>query len=269
MNQTFGINSLFRFHCTKIAFLERLTASANPLPDFRIAPPDSRQPLQSLPMQENGVEGINGPIALARPIAATFVDTPVLILELGASALTVSNHTLLAPDATGSLHFTWQGEQIRMESTVRSSFPETSPVLIQGGPPPFRTELAVSALWEPFASTLDRLLEAYAGEVARAQEANARGDRHENVIDGDLTLTAFSRQKARKRMGFVTYRLDGGSWSRSSSLLADQPRDGFTVTAGETDAEIEQLKSAYATGGQDERELIREMASISIRNQEE
>jgi len=212
---------------------------------------------------------VDGPIALARPISATFLDLPVLILELSPKALTLLHQRPLPAGSAGTLQFAWQGEQISLDCRVLESDPSGASAASLSGqePPSFRMELAVTALHEPCASTLIRLLRAYADEIARAQEANARGDRRANVIDGDLTLTAFSRLKAGKRIGFVTCRFVGDSWQQSFSLLSDQPLDGFTVATGEDEAAIEKLQSAYALGGDDERALIREMASISIRSQ--
>ena len=85
-----------------------------------------------------------------------------------------------------------------------------------------------------------------ATQVLRAQEANARGLREENVVSGDETLMAASAGARGLITGFTVWRLgEDGQWKKSSSLLADQPEDGFTVAAGEPAEQVDLLQRNY------------------------
>jgi hypothetical protein len=100
------------------------------------------------------------------------------------------------------------------------------------------------------------------GEIERAREANAAGDRVHNIIAGDLTLTAASELAPTE--AFFTYRLGANGWKRRRSLLPDQPEDGFTVRASVPEDEIELLCRTYEKGDEESRRLTRLMAELSV-----
>jgi hypothetical protein len=54
------------------------------------------------------------------------------------------------------------------------------------------------------------------------------------------------------------------TWERKWSRTAEQPAEGFTVSAIETDREVEDLCQAYLRGTEEERNLIRLMARLSV-----
>ena len=83
-------------------------------------------------------------------------------------------------------------------------------------------------------------------DIARAQVANAAGDRLHNVITGDATLTAASEIPPTD--AFISLRLGAHGWKRRRSLLPDPPEDGSTVRASVPQAEIEAIVRAAPTG---------------------
>ena len=99
-------------------------------------------------------------------------------------------------------------------------------------------------------------------EIARAQAANAAGDRMRNIIGTDATLTAASELAPTD--GFFTFHLGANGWKRRRSLLSDQPEDGFTVRASVPPEEIELLCRTYEKGDDESRRLTRMMAELSV-----
>jgi hypothetical protein len=96
----------------------------------------------------------------------------------------------------------------------------------------------------------------------RAQEANASGDRQHNVV-GDETLTAASAG-ARASSGFLQYRLTGDGWTCQRALLPDQPEDGFTVSANESQEQIDLLCRTYEGGDTESKRMTRMIAELSV-----
>lgn len=99
-------------------------------------------------------------------------------------------------------------------------------------------------------------------EIARAQIANAEGDRLHNVIGGDATLTAASEIPPTDV--FVSLHLGANGWKRHRSLLPDQPEDGFTVRASVSQDEIDLLCATYEKGDEESRLLTRLLAQLSV-----
>jgi len=63
---------------------------------------------------------------------------------------------------------------------------------------------------------------------------------------------------------FVTWSLSDGVWKRRSSLLPEQPVDGFTISASEDPEHIDLLCRTYETGDAETRRLTRMFAELSV-----
>ena len=101
-------------------------------------------------------------------------------------------------------------------------------------------------------------------ELLLAQEANALGNREQNVY-GDQTLTAAS---SRVSGTFVTWTFGENGWSSRVSHAAEQPPDGFTVYATEPEDQVALLRSTYESGDTESQRLTRTFAEMSIRKSE-
>src|SRR5207245_2729289 len=102
----------------------------------------------------------------------------------------------------------------------------------------------------------------WASELERAQEANAAGDRERNVV-GDETLTAASAG-ARALSGYLQYHLTADGWKCHRALLPDQPDDGFTVSANESQDQIDLLCRTYESGDPEAKKMTRMIAELSV-----
>jgi hypothetical protein len=99
-------------------------------------------------------------------------------------------------------------------------------------------------------------------ELLLAQEANALGNREQNVYGGDQTLTAAS---SRVSATFVTWIFIENGWSSHLSHVADQPPDGFTVYATEPEDQVALLRSSWESGDAESQRLTRIFAEMSIK----
>jgi len=64
--------------------------------------------------------------------------------------------------------------------------------------------------------------------------------------------------------GFLQYLLTPGGWKCRRALLPDQPEDGFTISANETQEQIDLLCSTYETGDDEAKRMTRMIAELSV-----
>ncbi len=182
---------------------------------------------------------------LTKPVDGWFGDFSVAVVEVSGNSAKILHDDELLVGARGLLRLTWRGEELELMAEI------------------VRTEGARSALRIVEESPqLRRLIADSATELLRAQEANLRGDRERNVV-GDETLTAASAG-ARATSGFLCFRLTPDGWKCSRALLPDQPDNGFTVSANESQDQIDLLCRTYETGDREAKRMTRMIAELSV-----
>ncbi len=185
---------------------------------------------------------------LTHPADGWFGDYAVRLLDVSASGAFIEHDEEIPNGARALLRFFWHGTEVEiMAETVRSEDGRSGLSFVE------ESELLMDLIAES------------AKEVLRAQEANARGLREENVLSGDETLTAASAGVRGLMKGFFTWTLtDSGEWKRTASLLPEQPENGFTVAAGESTEQVGMLCRSYESGDAEARRMIRMLAELSI-----
>jgi hypothetical protein len=185
---------------------------------------------------------------LTRPADGWFGDYAVRLIDVSANGALIEHDEDIPNGSRALVRFFWRNAEVEiMAETVRAEGDHSGLVFI-----------------EKSERLLD-LIEESAKEVLRAQEANARGLREENVISGDETLTAASAGARGLMKGFFIWTLtETGEWKRAASLLPDQPEDGFTVSVGETAEHVAMLHRSYESGDAEARRMIRMLAELSI-----
>jgi hypothetical protein len=183
-------------------------------------------------------------LTLSAPVDGWFGDFAVRLVNISASGALCQSDDAIPLAARALLRFYWRGAEVEvLAETARSSDGQT----------------ALAFLDE--SDVLRTLLADSAREILKAQEANAGGDRAANIV-GDETLTSAS---ARPHTGsFITWILGEDGWKAQRSLLPDQPPNGFTVSAGEPDEQIELLCRTYESGDVHARNLTRLLAELSV-----
>lgn len=186
-------------------------------------------------------------INLPKPIDAWFGDFSVRLLDISASGARIEHVDAIPEDSRALLRFSWKGEDVEILADRVRGYANSS---------------GVRFLEE--SETIFRLVTQVATDIVLAQQANALGNREDNVLDGDQTLTSAS---AGARLGvktFVIWQLTTSGWTQQVSLLPDQPPNGFTVSAGEPEDEVEMLCQSYESGNDEARRMIRSLAEISL-----
>jgi hypothetical protein len=110
-------------------------------------------------------------------------------------------------------------------------------------------------------SALRRALAAHEARLEQAREANSSGlpqPDGEEIEDLGATLRA-------RRIGYVSFVLRDGVWSRFDTMSPDQPLNGFTVAAHEEEGQLRLLRLAWEEADADGRKLLRQFAAESIR----
>ena len=183
-------------------------------------------------------------LTLAEPLDGWFGDYPVRLVDVSASGAQIEHDEPIPADANGLLRFYWHGAEVEIVA-------RTARVIHTD-----RTGLQFVEENE----TLRRLIAASAADVMHALEANARGDRASNII-GDETLTAAWH---RPITGYVCWMYDGTAWKSRYCSDPGQPADGFTVSAAESEEQVEMLRRTYEEGDEDARKLTRVFAELSV-----
>jgi len=183
-------------------------------------------------------------LTLTEPLGGWFGDFTVRLLDVSATGAQIEHDDEIPGDARGLLRFFWRGHEVEiLASTAR---------IIQAN------RMGLHFLEEN--DTLRTLIAGSAADLLRALEANARGERMANVI-GDETLTsAWHRPIA----GYVEWTFADGRWTARPRRDSDQPENGFTISAAETDEQVELLRRTYEGGDSEARRLTRMLAELSV-----
>jgi hypothetical protein len=191
-------------------------------------------------------------LRLAKPIAAKLGGEAVLVLDLGLSGALLSGRCGHAAGTEHELAFAEHGLRVKVRGLITGVAAHLLTPDID--------------LLVRFVERSDGVAEFVAGyeeQIRRAEVANAEGDGASNVIDGDRTLADLG-SAARSRERFLRCQLTAGRWSREMTASRDQPGEGFTIAASETEEQIALLQLAYEESDADERRLLREFAAESL-----
>ncbi len=183
---------------------------------------------------------------LTRPLDAWFGDYAVRLVDVTATGALAETDEEIPVGSRALLRFYWRDQEIELTAETMRYEDEQSTLTFVDDTALLRKVIADSA-----------------NEVLRAQQANLDGAREQNVV-GDQTLTAASAGLKRKQ-GYLTYTFENGAWIRRKTLLPDQPPNGFTVSAGESQEQIDMLCRTYETGDEESRRMMRMLAEISVK----
>jgi PilZ domain-containing protein len=182
-------------------------------------------------------------LTLAEPLDGWFGDYAIRLIDVSATGAQIETDEPLPSDARALLRFYWRGSEVEIIA-------ETARV----------NELRTGLKFVDEDDTLRELIAQSAAELLRAFEANAAGERGDNTV-GEQTITSVS---AILGTGYVIWTLDDGAWKSKHSLLPDQPPNGFTIAAGESDEQASMLCRTYESGDTEARKLTRMLAELSV-----
>ncbi|HXI11074.1 MAG TPA: PilZ domain-containing protein [Thermoanaerobaculia bacterium] len=197
-------------------------------------------------------------IALVEPLTASISGLRAALIDISLSGALVAHKNALTVGTSVTLQFDWNGEIAEIVCDVIRVEPHRQ-VTQSGSSSSFRSGVHFTK----YRAESDRVLRVMITDlVSRAldeQKANARGV---------PAIAASSFQTGTTSSGYVTHRFIKGSWTRTASGSPQQPVDGFTVSAEEDPAQVQLLCETYASCKFEDRKMIRDMAALSISNEQ-
>ena len=183
-------------------------------------------------------------IHFPQPLTGRLGATEVRLIDLSVLGARVEHARPLAAGGHSRIVFEWDGEPIAADCRIVRSRLEKGV---------HRSGIEFDNLPRPLRETIRRLIEIH---LRRAFDEQRRAAR--DVILPPLDAIASIDN------GYVCLTLDGGAWLRKRTHDPGQPHEGFTVSADETDAQIELLREAYERSDRHGRKLIQIFAQLSI-----
>jgi len=183
-------------------------------------------------------------IHFPQPLTGRLGATEVRLVDLSVLGARVEHALPLSSGGHSRLVFEWNGEKIAADCRIVRSRLE------KGG---HRSGIEFVDLPSKLREIIRRLIEMH---LRRAFDEQRRAAR-------DLILPPLDAIAGIDN-GYVCLTLDGGAWLRKRTHDPGQPHEGFTISADETDAQIELLREAYERSDRHGRKLIQIFAQLSI-----
>jgi hypothetical protein len=200
-------------------------------------------------------------LKLSKPILAKMGAANALILDIGIAGAFLEHFGTAESGEHFPLTFRWQGEDVTFQcEAVRSVV-----VRLPGGDGKSVASHTgvrfVEATGEGRARLQD-LITTFVGNILVAQKANAAGEKTESA--GATILARLGEARRMRSRGYISYHLDGQTWTRVPGTTTIQPPNGFTVGDFEDPEELEALCRTYETADTEGRNLIRLVAELSL-----
>ena len=194
-------------------------------------------------------------VSLARALPCQIADVGGFVFNISKTGALVAHELREGNGPEGEVKLSWDWEGRRLSFIVQVVHTDLKRRESRHG---VKEILNIGVLFvRPLGASDEILKEIIAQHVERAldeQKANARGI---------PALAPSSIQTGSGKKGYVICRFRLGNWTRTDSLVADQPHDGFAIAAAESD-QLDLLCKSYEEADQGGREMIRKMAEISI-----
>ena len=195
-------------------------------------------------------------LRLAKPILALLDGQNALILDIGISGAFVEHYGKTNVGDRFTLLFRWKGTDVEFVAEVA----HTVMVRKTGSAEVSHTGLRFTQPIGEAEKRLNDMMATFVGKVLAAQKANATAN-----STSDSALVELGGARRSRTRGYLTFRFQNGSWTRSMSDSPEQPSNGFTVAGYEEDGELESLCQAYQVADEEGRRLIKLVAELSAR----
>lgn len=197
-----------------------------------------------------------------------------LLIEAIAGRLDGESVTILAIDEEGAvvehsiakltsppehrLQFAWEGEELDLKCSVapESEFQE----MLSDSRQELTWHVKVAFSADADLTALVRARESWRRKLDSRQEENLMGA----SVSASAAMLSVGQAFREHKQGYIAFVFRGGKWTSRESRSPEQPWEGFTVAAFETDQQIELLKLAYEEADREGRDLIRRFAAASL-----
>lgn len=209
----------------------------------------------------------------------------VVLIDISAAGARIEHYNRVATGTISRIRFQWEGDEVSAECRIVScKVHRFSPG--DDGLTVYQSGLLLTEPTDESALTFKKMVTAHITRALAEQVANARGvvpvfdvTNMPIFTDGMLTsnraeVSTASRSthlipqsKLVSERGFICCTLQKNQWQRRWTQSPVQPEDGFTLSANEQHDQINKLCEAYGAGSEEQRQLIRTMAEMSIADQ--
>jgi hypothetical protein len=183
-------------------------------------------------------------LALDPQVTGTLGPSPVVVLEIGILGARVRHERPLNFD-TAELRFGYRADEIGMRCQVVRAINKNESGL--------RFIAAIGDGGDKLRDMLGELV----SRAFDARRAVPKNTVNRLIVDGDNTVRG-------KDAGYLSYRLEEGSWKKRRVFLPEQPTSGFTVASASDSDELQQLCTLYESSDDEGRRLIRMFAELSV-----
>lgn len=186
---------------------------------------------------------------------------PVTILAIDESGAVVEHSiaNLVSPPAH-RLQFAWEGEEIDLSCRVAAESVLQDLLSDERQKLTWHARLLIEASSD--LTALLRARDSWKQQLQKRQEENLMGE--SGAEPPSATMLSVGQAFRTHKYGYVAFVFRGGKWTSRENRSAEQPYDGFTVAAFESEQQIEILKLAYEEADREGRELIRRFAAASL-----
>jgi len=193
-------------------------------------------------------------VVLTRPLPGRMGGARVYVLDASLIGLRVA-HQGTAPPAGSPcrIEFEWEGRFIELDCEVRRNAlhklaKEKSEKSI------YHAGLSIVGAIGDSDAALRAMVASIVARALDEQKANARG----------VPAEAAQCFQTGKGTDYLRCELVSGTWRRTETNRAEQPPNGFTVSAEESRDHVQMLCDTFSNADDDGRQLIRMMAELSI-----
>jgi len=193
-------------------------------------------------------------VTLLQPLPARVGNARVFILELGVNGVRMIHQGVLPrPGHTFHIQFEWEARRLGFEcEVIHNDLQKLAKSTNEKST--YSAGAHIISADSDSAVVLRKILIDHIERALDEQKANAQG------IPAKAAH-AFQTGKAKE---YIRCQLVSGEWRKTTSTRADQPENGFTVSADEEREQIDMLCEAYASGDESGRQMIRMMAEATV-----
>src|SRR5262245_28332697 len=178
----------------------------------------------------------------------------VFIVDISLNGIRIAHQgTLPQPGQACMLEFLWEGHAVELRCEVtRNSLDRLARNATERSV--YHAGLRIVEADHQSRVTLRTMIAALVARALDEQKANARG----------IPAEAAQCFQTGKGTEFLRFELVNGTWRRTTTNRPEQPVHGFTISAEEDREHIEMLCQTFQNSDEPGRQLIKQMAELSI-----
>ncbi len=193
-------------------------------------------------------------VRLIDPLPGNIDGLRVFVVDVSRQGLRVAHQESLGPQGERRrIEFEWDGNRVAVEGTLTHTRVQRVGVASYARSI-YHSGFTIATLSTRSEQVLRDIISWHVERALDEQKANARG----------IPAVAASSYQTGKVAGLVRHVYGGGKWHEVHTTESRQPANGFTISASESEQEVQMLRSAWEAGDNSARKIIQKMAELSI-----